>query len=761
MEGKSNSTIAHLDDTVFLPTSFKLTEEEDRLNFDLLLKSGMILFTHDEIYGQLKELIKVEQPQKKLEPKDYELLISERLAGTDVASYGVWFFYPWNRRLIHLLDEEEFIAVRTSRNQHKITKAEQDILKNKTIGIAGLSVGHSIAITIAMERACGRLRLADFDVAELSNLNRIHTGIHNLGLEKTILLAREIAEIDPYIKIALFSKGLSSANMDSFFLDDGKLDLFVEVCDSIDIKLLSRLTARKYQIPVVMDTNDRGMLDVERFDKDRDLPLLHGLIGEIDPDTFRDLPFEKKLPVILGMVGIETISARLKASMIEIGQSITTWPQLASSVMLGGALTTDVCRRILLGQFNDSGRYYVDFEELIKDADFSKTSLTENYDPPPELDRGEMFGMIDKLHLTSIPEKITEEEIKLILEAAILAPSGGNSQPWKFVYTLNRLFIFVDAHFSHSLIDFNNFGSYLSLGAVIENIAIKSAALSLEIGTVYFPLHGDKRMAGLISFTRVKDKPNLASLERGIYLRQTSRTIVKSPPLSPDHFTYLKQSISQYHGAHLDFVDDREQIMALGEILAHAEKLRVLHPRGHFDTFVNELRWTQEENELKRDGLDIRTLGISESEALMLKIAADANAISVLRNIGGGNAFEKMVIESVKNSSALGIIYMPELSELDCVLAGRAVERLWIEANLLNLSFQPITQLTFLLARLKLNSTDVDPEFSSSLQKLKASFDHVLPRTNDGQAIFIFKIGHQGKYEVRSLRKPLGFFLKE
>ncbi len=67
------------------------------------------------------------------------------------------------------------------------------------------------------------------------------------------------------------------------------------------------------------------------------------------------------------MVGYENISARLRISEPEIGKTIRTWPQLASSVVLGGAVGTDICRRIALKQFKDSGRYYVDIEEIISD----------------------------------------------------------------------------------------------------------------------------------------------------------------------------------------------------------------------------------------------------------------------------------------------------------------------------------------------------------------------------------------------------------
>ena len=59
--------------------------------------------------------------------------------------YGVWVHYPWSRRLVHLVREEEFIELRTSRNRYKITAEEQEALAVRAVGIVGLSVGQSAA----------------------------------------------------------------------------------------------------------------------------------------------------------------------------------------------------------------------------------------------------------------------------------------------------------------------------------------------------------------------------------------------------------------------------------------------------------------------------------------------------------------------------------------------------------------------------------------------------------------------------------------
>ncbi|WP_218581895.1 hypothetical protein [Nocardia cyriacigeorgica] len=55
----------------------------------------------------------------------------------------------------------------------------------------------------------------------------------------------------------------------------------------------------------------------------------------------------------------------MRSAIGEIGRSLSSWPQLASGVMLGGALVADTARRILLGEPIPSGRTYIDLDELI------------------------------------------------------------------------------------------------------------------------------------------------------------------------------------------------------------------------------------------------------------------------------------------------------------------------------------------------------------------------------------------------------------
>jgi molybdopterin/thiamine biosynthesis adenylyltransferase len=187
-----------------------------------------------------------------------------------------WAYYPWRRTVVHLLGPRGFRTLRLDRNRNKITIAEQERFQDAKIGVVGLSVGHTIAHTLALEGLCGELRLADFDEIELSNLNRIPATVFDFGINKAVVAARRISEIDPYLRLVVMAEGYRPESAEAFM--EG-LDIVIEECDSLDMKLMLREAARARAIPVIMETSDRGLLDVERFDLEPDRRLFHGLLG--------------------------------------------------------------------------------------------------------------------------------------------------------------------------------------------------------------------------------------------------------------------------------------------------------------------------------------------------------------------------------------------------------------------------------------------------------------------------------------------------
>ena len=742
---------------IYKPSFFRIGNNVDRKSFDTLLQKEGI-FICDEIYYQVKELVKIMHPDVKLKDADYKDLIPKHIGTQPIDEYGVWVYYPWSSRLVHILDEKEFINVRTNRNKYKITQDEQNLLATKTIGIVGLSVGQSIALTIAMERVCGHIRLADFDTAELSNLNRLRTGVHNLGLRKTIIAAREIAEIDPYLDVKIFNDGLTDDNINDFFLKDGKLDILVEVCDGLDIKVISRFKAREFGVPVVMDTNDRGMLDIERFDLEPGRPIFHGLADDLDPNKIKGLSNEDKIPYILKMIGAATISTRLKASMMEVEQSINTWPQLASSVVLGGALTTDTCRKILLDQHHESGRYYVDFDEVIKN-DRNESNVLANkalYDGPPELTIEVMQSIAGKYVSVDTVGKVSFDKIEGIVKAACLAPSGGNAQPWKFLFSNDKLFIFHDEHFSYSLLDYKNAGSYIGFGAMLENIEITAASSGLAAKTNLFPITGDTRLVAVVTFENGGNDNAYKYLSPVISLRLTNRNKGDKTLLQEKDKNDLIAMAASVPGAKLQLFENEDTIAAFAEILTNSERIRFLHPQGHYDTFVKELRFTTEEILRTSDGLDIDTLNMSVSDKAALQIAKDMSAISFLHKLEKGEGFKKISRQGVMSASAIGVISMDGHDAMHFLNGGRAIQRVWLEASTRNISYQPISQAVFMIERYLGNgSVDFNKYEQGEIQKIKEVLSGLLKLENGRYPVFIFRLFYGSTPKERALRRPL------
>lgn len=757
MESTISSLVKNrLDINSYLPVFFRLNKDAERKNLQELIQSNQEIVVVDEIIPQLKELLKCLNPQRKIQAAEYPMLIQEHLGKTNQDEYGVWVFYPWNNRLVHLLDEEEFVQLRTNRNQYKITKDEQEVLRRKKIGIIGLSVGQSIALTLAMERACGELRLADFDTAELSNLNRIRTSVQNLGLSKTIIAAREIAELDPYLKVKIFSEGITESNIDSFFEEDGKLDLLVEVCDGLDVKIKSRFKAKTLKIPVVMDTNDRGMLDIERFDLEPERAILHGLAEGLDPNNIGDLTNEQKIPYILKMVGAETISTRLKASMMEVEQSINSWPQLASSVVLGGAVTTDVCRRILLDQFHDSGRYYVDLDEIIADnlEEPEPPTLKNPYEPLTI----ETMNLLATSALQNDAEKtmsISDELLEKIMDAAIIAPSAGNNQPWKWLFKNNRLFLFHDQFRSWSWGDFAAMGAHMSLGAAIENVRLQAATFNLETHIALAPIGNNEQLVAQIHFsslaTPIEKDLELAT---ALFSRYTNRNNGTKQPIPPHLIRGMEELVSSYEGLQFLHIETYQQISELGDIIAGCDRVRLLHQQGH-EEFYNEVRWNKEQAEATGDGIEIASVDLKASEIVGFSMAKDWKAVSLLAQKNMGNAFKSFSKQAVQTASCMALITIPAFHQHELIKAGRAVEDIWVYACKEGIAFHPMLSPVFFFNRMiHGRGAQINEEILDELKVLRGKFHEIFPVNNGASEAFLVKLGFADEANIKSLRKP-------
>ncbi len=322
-----------------------------------VLKNDPSVEVHDSLLSQLEELVELRNPSKRFNLQELSKLASK--LKEEQEQLHPWVYYSWRRKLVRMLRPDDFIEVRTNRNKLKINDEEQALLSGKKIGVVGLSVGRSVSTVLSMERSFGELRIADHDALDLSNLNRLKAPVFDLGEKKTNSMVRELYETDPYLDFTTFDEGISVDNIDAFFTEGGLLDLVVDECDSLEVKVLLREKAREYGVPLVMDTSDRGRLDIERHDLEH-YPFFHNSVGEITSEMVQKMDAQEQMQTILDILNLEKISPRGKQSLAEIGKRLKTWPQLASDVWLGAGVAAQVIRGILLGNDVASGCHYLD-----------------------------------------------------------------------------------------------------------------------------------------------------------------------------------------------------------------------------------------------------------------------------------------------------------------------------------------------------------------------------------------------------------------
>lgn len=352
------------------PIILNLANESDHARLKALIESGKAQYTSDDYEEQLKEYYQILNPSKVYTP-DFPGLWESFLAGLKskmpLWQQGRWIYYPWLSTIVHVLEDKEFQLVRTARNQNLITREEQTKYCNAVIGIAGQSVGNSVTLAIALQGGGKYWKIADHDRLALTNTNRIRVGIQNLGLLKTEMTARQVYEINPYATIELFSDGLTPDNIDQFFEGSSKLDIVIDEIDNLAVKYLIRERAKKNHLAVVMaaDNGDNGVVDVERYDLDPRTPFFHGRMGEVNYEMLKNLDKFGIGKMITKHIGPENVTERMQQSLLEMGKTIVSWPQLGGAALLNGSAVAYCVRKILNGQPLESNRAFISLDEKL------------------------------------------------------------------------------------------------------------------------------------------------------------------------------------------------------------------------------------------------------------------------------------------------------------------------------------------------------------------------------------------------------------
>jgi molybdopterin/thiamine biosynthesis adenylyltransferase len=635
-----------------------------------------------------------------------------------------WAYYPWRRAVVAVLGPRGFRAVRLDRNRNVVTADEQARLGTLRIGVVGLSAGHVIAHTLAAQGLCGELRLADFDQLELSNLNRVPATVLDIGLNKAEAAARRIAELDPYLPVRIFDSGLTLDTIDEFL--DG-LDITVDECDSLDMKAIVREHARARRIPVLMATSDRGLVDVERFDLDPRRPILHGLLGNLDPASLARMTSGEKVPHLLRVLEAQHLSARGAASLLEIDRTLSTWPQVSGDVAAGAPVIAESVRRIGLGEHLPSGRIRLDISGALDRV--AEPELPEEQAPP----------------LPEYSDPVWPGVAGAIAAAAIRAPSGGNAQPWHIEASSREIAIRLDPELS-STMDIGYRGSAVALGAAIFNARVAAAAHQV-LGPVNFDeaVHGVP-LAATLHLGDGADT-QLAALYDAMLAREANRRLGTAQPIADGTIRILHDA-AEREGARLHLLTAPIDMARAAPIIAASDRARYLTPRLHSE-MVAELRWPGDP--LPDTGIDIRSLEFAPGELAVVEILRRPDVMDHLARWNAGSALGEGTRRHVAASSALAVISVPGGSLTDYAVGGSAAEAVWITAQQHGFAVQPMSPI-FLYARGRDDLDLASKAFGAELSALQQDFVQLFGIAAGDAVALLLRFAVSEPATVRSLR---------
>ncbi|MEJ0021840.1 MAG: hypothetical protein WDN47_04705 [Candidatus Doudnabacteria bacterium] len=341
-----------------------------------------------------------------------------------------------------------------------------------------------------------------------------------------------------------------------------------------------------------------------------------------------------------------------------------------------------------------------------------------------------------------------EETILKIIEAAIRAPSGENCQPWLIKLSENKLNLYNDPSKDTSVYNYGQKGSMVAQGAFIENLAIASKALGLSAQLNMFPDPSNEDLIATVGFSQSSavDDP----LYGAIFNRSSNRKSYKKIKFTEEQRASILISGIET-GSKVILLEDPLKIKDLSKPISLNEQL-IFENQFLHDFFYAHIHWTQEEDEKYKFGFYIKTLELNLPQSIAIKLLRSWKWTNLLDKIGISKQIAKDNAKNYETASALGIIVIPTNSRNDYVVAGRAMERVWLKVTSMGLSLQPMTGILFFMQKILSGkheefSTEQVQLIKEGYQKISSGFDV----TNQTIAM-LFRIGDGGEPSAKSLR---------
>ena len=348
-----------------------------------------------------------------------------------------------------------------------------------------------------------------------------------------------------------------------------------------------------------------------------------------------------------------------------------------------------------------------------------------------------------------------DKVLEQILDLARWAPSGDNTQPWRFQVVAAR-HVVVHGHDTreHCVYDLDGHPSQLSLGALLESMAIAASSHGLRMVA--------RRRAGLrdteptfdVHFDTVTP---LAADPLFAYLRQRSvqRRPLSTRPLTADEKAALGAALPD--GYQVLWLESFARRLAVARLMFNNAKLRLTMPEAH-RVHRAVIAW---DAQFSNDRIPDRALGVDPLTARLMRwVMGSWSRVEFFNTFLAGTWAPRLQMDLIPGVACAAHFVLlagrgPHSVD-DYVAAGRVMQRFWLTATALGLQVQPeLTPLIFaryVRERRVFSGARGMRELAHGLAQQTAA---VLGDGHTERAVFMGRIGAGPAPSARSLRLPL------
>ena len=323
------------------------------------------------------------------------------------------------------------------------------------------------------------------------------------------------------------------------------------------------------------------------------------------------------------------------------------------------------------------------------------------------------------------PEGVTDEtplppHIERILDAARLAPSRDNLQPWRFLVDGETISFLVDHERDRSPANADGRMARIAVGAAIECALLRAGRMG-TVTKVQAPRDG---ALATITFSAPKRIPEP---DKALVQRATNRHLYDARALDDATFAWLREATPVLESVRTLWFG-RERAKTLGPIIEEAETLFFADPRNR-EVALQAVRFDVRDREEVTRGLSLGCLELSASEratfAALLKTPQERlAAMGVFAKTG---ARARRLVES---ASGVCVFTATGADSATDVAVGRSMQRAWLALTRRGLVAHPISALasleTMQEAATRAGTPNADAErIAAALTAARAAFPNL------------------------------------